>query len=348
VSYLDVPGPAEHPEHIRRAEDHLDLKATAEMRSFEITIAICTRNRSTLLDKTLTSLVRMSVPPRTNWEVLVVNNDSTDDTESVISKFTDRLHIRSVIEPRLGAAFARNRAVEDATGDYMLWTDDDAVVHSNWLSGYVDAFMRHPEGVVFGGPIRLKFEGTPPAWMNRVSHVIRGAYGELDHGKEEFELDPTPYFAPWGPNYAVRLAEHRQFRYDTRLGPGPKGTRLGDETDLLYRILKEGHRGFWIPAPVVEHFVPKSYQTIPHLRKYFESRGRTQALLEGECNDAPKYLGVPRWVWRGAITGEIDYYLKRCFGSPDVWGNQLAEASTLKGRLKAGLASALPLKIFRH
>jgi glycosyltransferase involved in cell wall biosynthesis len=312
------------------------------MQNLDITVAICTRNRSALLDTTLASLSQMTIPPHATMAVVVVNNDSTDNTEAVISKYTERLRIRSVLETRLGAAFARNRAVESASGDYMLWTDDDAVVAPNWLSAYVDAFGRYPEGVVFGGPIRLKFEGTPPAWMQRVSHVIRAAYAELDHGNEEFELDPSPYFAPWGPNYAVRLPEHRQFRYDTRLGPGPNGTRLGDETDLLHRMLVAGHRGYWIPAPVVEHFVPKRYQTISHLRKYFESRGRTQALLDGDCPEIPKILGVPRWIWRGAVTGEIKYYLKRCSGSPESWGDQLAEASTMKGYLKAGLASVLP------
>ena len=91
-----------------------------------ITIAICTYNRADSLSRTLQSLAAMRLPPRVDWEVVVVNNNSTDHTDAVIASFSgSRLPIRREFEPRRGLSRARNRAVDTADGDYILWTDDD-------------------------------------------------------------------------------------------------------------------------------------------------------------------------------------------------------------------------------
>src|ERR1700749_4624022 len=107
-----------------------------------ITVGICTFNRAESLRRTLDSLVAMEVPQDVAWEVVIVNNNSTDHTEEVIDAFRDRLSVRREFEPRPGKSNALNRAIDAAEGDYILWTDDDVVVDAGWGRAYVEGFMR--------------------------------------------------------------------------------------------------------------------------------------------------------------------------------------------------------------
>src|SRR4051812_25892690 len=115
-------------------------------------VAICTRNRAASLRRTLASIAA-AAQPHADWETIVVDNGSTDDTADVASSFDERLPIRVVHEAEAGLSRARNAAVRVAQGEYIVWTDDDCVVDARWLTAYVDAFDRWPSAAVFGGPI---------------------------------------------------------------------------------------------------------------------------------------------------------------------------------------------------
>src|SRR5689334_771393 len=130
-----------------------------------ITVAICTMNRAESLRRTLVSLAAVRVPEGVDWEVLVVNNNCTDHTEAVIQSFASKLPIRREFETQRGLSRARNRAVDTARGDYIVWTDDDVVIHNGWLAAYAEAFCRWPEAAVFGGPIVPKYAAPLPAWL---------------------------------------------------------------------------------------------------------------------------------------------------------------------------------------
>jgi len=115
-----------------------------------VTVAICTWNRSQSLQHTLEGFARIAIPSETDWELLVVNNNCTDRTDEVIRVFQGRLPVRRIFEGRPGLSHARNRAIAEATGNYIIWTDDDVTVCEGWLSAYVDAFRRWPEAAIFG------------------------------------------------------------------------------------------------------------------------------------------------------------------------------------------------------
>src|SRR5438093_1564287 len=132
-----------------------------------VTIALCTWNRCTLLRQALEQMTRLVIPPGVSWELLVVNNRCTDDTDQVIAGYSGRLPLRRVYEPQPGLSHARNAAVREARGDYILWTDDDALVEEGWVEAYVEAFRRWPQAAVFGGPVRPWFTQTPPTWVER-------------------------------------------------------------------------------------------------------------------------------------------------------------------------------------
>ena len=123
-----------------------------------LSVAICTWNRCNSLRQTLEGFTGLAVPAATDWEILVVNNNCTDQTDQVIQAYEDRLPVRRAFEPRPGLSHARNRAIAQATGDYILWTDDAVTVSPNWLVSYVDAFRRWPDAALFGGPIQPLLE----------------------------------------------------------------------------------------------------------------------------------------------------------------------------------------------
>lgn len=126
-------------------------------RPVDISVAICTWNRARLLEQTLAQLCRLVVPSGLRWELAVIDNSCTDDTSAVIDRYKESLPIRSFVEPRLGLSHARNRAVAEARGEVLLWTDDDVLVSPDWLANYARAFREWPQAAYFGGPIQPWF-----------------------------------------------------------------------------------------------------------------------------------------------------------------------------------------------
>jgi glycosyltransferase involved in cell wall biosynthesis len=221
-----------------------------------ITVAICTFNRAESLRRTLDSLVAMRVPGDVPWEMVVVNNNSTDHTDDVISEYVGRLPVRREFEPRTGKSNALNRAIDVARGDYILWTDDDVLVDPGWLTAYVEAFRRWPEAAVFGGRITPRYDPPPAKWLIQSETVLVGPYAIRDFGDQAQPLcakDEDRF--PFGANWAMRAIEQRAFRYDPNLGPVPNRIRNQEESDLIYRVLKSGATGYWIPEARVEHCI---------------------------------------------------------------------------------------------
>ena len=116
-----------------------------------------------------------------DWEILVVNNNSTDETDDIIEKHVKNLPIRRLFETKAGKSHALNHAIREAQGDYILWTDDDAIVDRNWVSAYAEAFRRWPDAVFFGGPVLPWFDQDPPKWLNEETlPIVASAYAIRD------------------------------------------------------------------------------------------------------------------------------------------------------------------------
>lgn len=110
-----------------------------------VTVGICTRNREPLLQTSLEQLARTAVPDDVTWEVIVVDNGSTDGTARVLEAMASQLPLRALRFDTPGKSHALNYAIEHARGDYILWTDDDVLVDRQWIASYVAAFRRWPE-----------------------------------------------------------------------------------------------------------------------------------------------------------------------------------------------------------
>ena len=296
-----------------------------------LTIAICTWNRCNSLRETLEGFAAIVVPPGTDWEILVVNNNCTDRTDHIIASFESRLPIRRAFEPRPGLSHARNRAISEARGSYILWTDDDVTVSRDWLVAYVDAFRRWPDAAVFGGPIRPLLEGTPPKWLLRIYPTIAGVYAARDFGSEPIPL--SPQVIPWGANYVIRVREQSSRHYDPELGYRP-GRLIGwEETELIQALLADGAEGWWVPEAALRHHVPRARQTTKYLRSHFYHRGMYYG---GRWNEVDRRLvfGRPRWLWKRVVTAELKYRLHRAISKPEVWVDHLIASSESWGLLK--------------
>ena len=245
----------------------------------KITVIICTRNRAEQLRRTLESAAAMESPGHATWELLVVDNGSTDHTPQVVESFSGRLPVRCVSEPTAGLSNARNRGIAEAGGEYICWTDDDVLVDPHWLAAYAEAFARHPEAAYFGGPIDLLLEGSRPAWFNDNRALLGAILAERQLGDAPIRFDLDADVIPYGANYAVRTREQRAHTYDPRLGVSPTQRRLGEETTVIAAIDDAGGTGWWVPGARVLHIIPAERQTLEYFGQYRRAAGETAAYL---------------------------------------------------------------------
>jgi glycosyltransferase involved in cell wall biosynthesis len=295
-----------------------------------LTVAVCTRNRAASLARVLASLAAMA-PPGMPFEVLVIDNASTDATPRVLADFAARLPLRSAAEPRPGLSHARNRAVALAGGAWIAWTDDDVVVGRGWLAAYARAAACRPGAALFGGPVA-------PVLLPPVAPWLRDNLGQLAHpfglrafGPAELPLSAAEGRLPFGANFAIRAEVQRRFAYDPGLGAGPL-ERLAEETAVFEAMFAAGGSGWWVPEAAVEHMIAPERQTIAYIRRYFAAAGATAAYREGDAG--PRLFGVPRWLWRRAAGAALRYRLARCAAPPSIWLRHLIVLAQAEGAIR--------------
>jgi len=286
--------------------------------SLHASVIVCTRNRAGSLREMLTSLTAMGVPDDTQWEIVVVDNGSTDHTASVVCEFEGRLPVRRVVEPTPGLSNARNCGVRAARGQYLLWTDDDVSVDPNWLSAYLAAFKRWPDVAVFGGKIIPLILAPTPAWFRQGRQLLSSMLAERDFGDAPVPLSLSDNRLPYETNYAVRTREQRRFPYDPTFGVAPGRARLGEEELVIEAILNSGATGYWVPDSRVLHRIPPSRQTTAYIRNYYQAAGATAAQIESG-RGVPFLFGVPRWLWLKCTTSWLLFAWFRIVAQPPKW-----------------------------
>ncbi len=273
-----------------------------------VTVCICTFNRARLLDATLAEFSRLDVPADLEWELLVVDNNSTDDTPAVLERHRGQLPMRPLHERAQGLAHARNRGINEARYDWILFTDDDVQIGEDWLNTFAAAIERHPEAVVAGGPIDPWFPEPPDPLLVDVFPELRHGFCGLDYGLPEGVLDRGQDV--FGANFAIRLDQLRTRRFDPNLGVPH---RLNEETELINQIRREGGAVLWIPAMRVRHYVDPPRMTLDYLRRYRALQGATQVNIEG-LPPSPRLFGAPRWLWRKYLEAYARSFRSRLAG----------------------------------
>ncbi|MEX2297340.1 MAG: glycosyltransferase family A protein [Dongiaceae bacterium] len=239
-----------------------------------VTIAICTRDRPERLQSLLGSLVRLAAPVDAEWDLLIVDNGCRHGTREVARHYAGSLPIRLIHEPRPGLSVARNRALEMASGAWVIFTDDDVTVSPTWLANHVDAFRANPAAAFFGGPIHAEIGGIADERRAIYREVVPGA---LVHLEPEFGsrcLWRTGWGFPWGANIAFRRDALGNLRFDPRLGRKPGGGfQIGEETRLIEALLENGQFGIWLPDNRVIHHTDRSRLRRRYLRRFYYQVG---------------------------------------------------------------------------
>ena len=220
-----------------------------------LSVIMATRNRARILRDVLEAFCRLQ-QPSTAWQLIIVDNGSTDDTPQVIASFANRLPLQTVHERELGQTRARNRGLELVKGDLTVFTDDDIFPCMEWLVKLQEAADRQPAYSMFGGPIVARWEAPPPHWVRWID--IPGAvYGITDRSLEEGPTNPWELF---GGNMAIRTSLfYSGTRFLNSMGPRGSNYPIGGETELLMRLARQGHKAWHVRGAVVEHFVQKEY-----------------------------------------------------------------------------------------
>lgn len=240
-------------------------------------VLICTHNRCALLEKTLRSLRQMEVPEELRWEVIVVDNNSSDGTAGMVAELSRQdpsFPLRYVAEARQGIALARNAGVESARGDIIAFVDDDVLVGSSWLSVIAFAFEADPTLAVLGGRLLANPESPMPAW---IADVNPAPLGLVDFGDSRRVLT-IPYLAT--ANCAFRRSAILEAgMFDVRLGRQPDKLYADEDTDMVLKIQRAGGCVVYEPAMTALHFVPNHRMTKAYFRRWYFEKGEGSGLV---------------------------------------------------------------------
>src|ERR1700722_15182927 len=148
-----------------------------------ISVILCTYNRCQLLAKALESVTASVLPPAVEWEVLVVDNNSHDETRSVVQDFSDRHpgRIRYLVELRQGKSYALNTGIGEALGEVLAFMDDDVTVELTWLRNLTGA-LENREWAGAGGRIVLQWPPVVPSWLSLEGPYARHVFPGFDQG----------------------------------------------------------------------------------------------------------------------------------------------------------------------
>ncbi|MEJ2643562.1 MAG: glycosyltransferase [Gammaproteobacteria bacterium] len=275
----------------------------------DISVIVCTFNRADNLPECVAHLDRQQGLTGVEWEVVIVDNNSTDDTADVVRDLQSgsTTTIRYVFEAEQGLSAARNRGIAEAASPYLCFIDDDIRVEPQWLRAVFDGFAQHSADAV-GGRILVQTKTPLPAWIN---DDMRGFLGHRDFGSEPHYMDGITEF-PFGGNMALsRRIIEQVGGFDTRMGRKGEGkTReelfKGEETDYFQRVAATGGRLYYAPDATVHHKI------LPHqLKKRFFRTIHFNAGYQRAMLDDTHYprcaFRVPLFLFRQTVAAGVRY-----------------------------------------
>ena len=243
-----------------------------------ISVVICTRNRASLLRKAVASVAGQDFP-RQDYEVVIVDNGSTDETPEVVQEFQGLVRIRYVREERIGLCIARNTGWRAAEGRYIAFFDDDASAHPGWLLAIRRAFEQEdiPRVAIVGGRVQPMWERPRPSWLG-----------------DEVALSLT--IVDWGPADKIITDIRQEWVVGANMaipkailikvgGFHPWLDRVGSnllssgDVFLQKEIMRHGFCCRYVPNMAVDHLVPASRLTQRWFLRRFFWQGVSDAVM---------------------------------------------------------------------
>ncbi|HOE65776.1 MAG TPA: glycosyltransferase [Candidatus Hydrogenedentes bacterium] len=266
----------------------------------QFTVAVCTRNRAHLLPTVVQSIARQDFPDR-SIDILIVDNDSTDKTPRVLQQLSEKFPgVRGAREPRRGIGHARNRAIEEARGEWLVYIDDDAEMLPGYFAALDRVLQEENDIGAVGGPIEVGWLGPVPAWYEP---ALDGLFNKLDIASYRTTLRyPQEIYTT---NFAARaslLSELGGFRADLA-APGSGVTAEAEDAEMALRIQTvAGLRILWDPAMRVRHYVQPERLTPAYMIAKAEQTGRARCRIEraypGHGGVSRAWAGLAEWAAR--------------------------------------------------
>lgn len=260
-----------------------------------LTVLLATYNRADILADTLNDLANITQPQQ-KWELIVVDNNSTDHTRWVCRRYADRLPLVYIHEPRQGKSYAINTGIDSAHGELVAITDDDVSPCKNWLNELIQGAARYPDIQVFGQCLRDRFI-DPPQWFHPISDGML-LFGRSDHGPVDKYYEDT--VVPAGAAMMIRRSALLEtgIRYDCSMGPNGRSRIEGEDRKFLYEFLQAGYPIVYLANARLEHRTYPGQMTLPRLRHRAYNMGRGYARFDETSRTV---LGVPLWLYRRLV-----------------------------------------------
>lgn len=230
-----------------------------------LSVIICTYNREKYIYNVLRSVAENDYP-RSGYEIVLVNNNSTDGTQAECERFAreyDDVVFRYIEEMEQGLSYARNAGIRASHGDVLVYVDDDATVNREYLRTYQNFFESNPDAMAAGGPILPVYETAEPLWFSHFTRALITGKVYLGDNERRF---PKGKF-PGGGNAAYRKSVFEQIGlFNVELGRKGNSLMGAEEKDLFDKMTALGIDFYYLPTAILYHIIPEKKLT----KDYFD------------------------------------------------------------------------------
>lgn len=283
----------------------------------EISVVIPTYNRSALLRSAVNSVLSQDI--ESTFEIVIVNNNSQDDTENVVASLIEDHpgKINYVVETQQGNAHARNRGVKTAQGSIIAFLDDDVAVEKNWLQSIKKVLDANSELSFVGGRVLPQWSGAPPSWLTPEQW---SPLALLDYGADELTISGNMPRSLLTANIAFRKSVFDEVgMFSPHLQRVKNFIGSMEDTEFLLRVCRSGKEGKYLPdliarAPVESERLTKAYH-----RRWHTGHGHFYAVMRDPEWERSKFhlLGVPSHLYKQTAMQAIGWILKSISGKSD-------------------------------
>lgn len=277
-----------------------------------ITVVTATYNGAHTLPRFLDSMVQLDVEE--DWQLLVVDNNSTDNSAQIIKSYENQLPLKYLFEEKKGKNAALNCALDFFKGDLIVFTDDDIIAASDWLSAFRSGATAHSEFSVYGGAIIPHWESQPLALHLNV--IPQGpVYGLTNKAWEEGKCSP---YNIWGANMAVKSEIFENgFRFDEQVGPnsGNNNYKMGSETSFTSLLVSLGYQCCHLKKPVVEHIIRENQMSEKWIFERAIKYGRSNYDPPTDNYNPKRIFGFPLYLCVSYLKTRISYFVARIVGN---------------------------------
>lgn len=262
-----------------------------------ITVIVCTYQRCRSLAKALRSVAGSALPSTVDWEVLVVDNNSSDQTRQVIEEISLEYpgRFRCCFEPNQGKSHALNTGIRESCGEILAFLDDDVTVPPTWLRNLTEV-LEGDEWVGSGGRILPDRDFTPPPWLSLDGPHQGAPLALFERGVVAGPLHESPFGTDMAFQRKV-FGKYGGFRTD--LGPQPGSEIRSEDSEFSHRLLDAGEKLYYQPSAVVYHPVLQDRVKKQYFLKWWFDKARADIRVFGIPNDTKWFaFGVPLYLFR--------------------------------------------------